>query len=684
MAAVPRRSRRRGRGSRSRRRRAGSWSRRPSRCPDLPVGAEDRGARARSSRRPTGSAATCARHGIAEVLERESDRAHRPAPRRPRRRARRESATRAESALGRGTSPGAGRRSRAASSSARTTASTERTIDDFKRSGLAHLLAVSGQNVVLLALLAAPLLALLGVAAARPAAGDPGADRDLRAGHRRRPLDPAGRGDGRGGRSWPRSPAARARAGTRSLLAAAVDAGAQPAGRRRRRLAAQLRRGGRASCSARRRSRGSLAGASPGRGCGGRSPRARRVTVAATLATAPLMLTDFGTRLARRRCRRTCSRCPRWRRRCGSGCSPPPPASSRGSRSSRSTGSTVCSPPTSRRSPHWLAAPGWAQVDLGARRRPRRSSATYAALGACLAWCSRWTRAAARACGPGAARSAWPALARLCGALAAIAPLGAARRGRRPAGRGRLRRRPRRRPGRRDPAEPRGGDPVLVDAGPPDADVAEELARARRRPARRARSSPTPTADHAGGAAEVLGSLPVDRLVYGAARPRRLLGAPRAPRAPGSRALAEGAELRSGSSAARACSGRRATAAEAGADPNQLALVAPRPLATASRMLLTGDAEAEAVPIDPGAVDVLKVAHHGSEDAGLAGPARPRRPRARRDLGRRRQPLRPPDAGDARRLAQRGVPVAAHRPHGEVEIDVGRGAEANGASPASR
>ena len=34
-------------------------------------------------------------------------------------------------------------------------------------------------------------------------------------------------------------------------------------------------------------------------------------------------------------------------------------------------------------------------------------------------------------------------------------------------------------------------------------------------------------------------------------------------------------------------------------------------------MLLTGDAEAEAVPMDPGPIDVLKVAHHGSEDAGL-------------------------------------------------------------------
>jgi len=35
-------------------------------------------------------------------------------------------------------------------------------------------------------------------------------------------------------------------------------------------------------------------------------------------------------------------------------------------------------------------------------------------------------------------------------------------------------------------------------------------------------------------------------------------------------------------------------------------------------MLLTADAEAEQVPLDPGPVDVLKVAHHGSDDGGLA------------------------------------------------------------------
>jgi len=54
----------------------------------------------------------------------------------------------------------------------------------------------------------------------------------------------------------------------------------------------------------------------------------------------------------------------------------------------------------------------------------------------------------------------------------------------------------------------------------------------------------------------------------------------------------------------------------AGADPNHLALVL---LAHWHRftMLLTADAEAESTPLDPGPLDVLKVAHHGSDDAGL-------------------------------------------------------------------
>jgi competence protein ComEC len=55
---------------------------------------------------------------------------------------------------------------------------------------------------------------------------------------------------------------------------------------------------------------------------------------------------------------------------------------------------------------------------------------------------------------------------------------------------------------------------------------------------------------------------------------------------------------------------------QAGIDPNRLCLVVLAEWRHFS-ILLTGDAEEEAAPVQPGPVDVLKVAHHGSVDAGL-------------------------------------------------------------------
>jgi hypothetical protein len=54
----------------------------------------------------------------------------------------------------------------------------------------------------------------------------------------------------------------------------------------------------------------------------------------------------------------------------------------------------------------------------------------------------------------------------------------------------------------------------------------------------------------------------------------------------------------------------------AGEDPNLQALVILARWRDFT-MLLTADAEAESAPIDPGPLDVLKVAHHGSDDGGL-------------------------------------------------------------------
>ena len=53
--------------------------------------------------------------------------------------------------------------------------------DDFRDAGLAHVLAVSGQNVMLLAALALPLLAAAGLRVVRPARRHDRPDRALRA-----------------------------------------------------------------------------------------------------------------------------------------------------------------------------------------------------------------------------------------------------------------------------------------------------------------------------------------------------------------------------------------------------------------------------------------------------------------------------------------------------------------------
>jgi competence protein ComEC len=121
--------------------------------------------------------------------------------------------------------------------------------------------------------------------------------------------------------------------------------------------------------------------------------------------------------------------------------------------------------------------------------------------------------------------------------------------------------------------------------------------------------------DHAGGLNDLVGRVPFDRLVL--ARP--------APRLE-SMAGAVGAEVDRVSEGDTFALGPAeltalwppagGTIAGADPDPNASSLV----LALEHdgwRALLTGDAEAEATGLDPGPFDLLKVAHHGSADAGL-------------------------------------------------------------------
>jgi competence protein ComEC len=173
--------------------------------------------------------------------------------------------------------------------------------------------------------------------------------------------------------------------------------------------------------------------------------------------------------------------------------------------------------------------------------------------------------------------------------------------------------------------QPARSPAVLVDTGPAGADLLGELGDAA--VGRLAAVVVThDEADHTGGLTDLLGRLPVARLVYARLGTAFRAAASAAGVAP-VRAAA-GDVLRSGALRLEVLwPPRELLAAPLGVtDPNQQALVL---LARWHRftMLLTADAEAEAVPIEPGPLDVLKVAHHGSDDAGLAALLDRSRPR---------------------------------------------------------
>ncbi len=361
----------------------------------------------------------------------------------------------------------------------------ERTTDAFKRSGLAHLLAVSGQNVVLLALLAAAALSLLGV--------------PIRA----RLLTilvligvyvvvtGAGPSIQRAGVMGAAGIAAALADRPRSrwyvvLLAAAVTLGLDP------RAAGDL--GWQLSFAA---VVGILLFAAPlARVFAGASPgRVRRaiaegaaLTVSATVATAPLMSFAFGTvsvvTLPANLLAVIAEAPVMWLGMLAAAVGqlpwlPVEPLTWLAGLLAAYIAQVA----------EWFAAPGWAQLDLGLGGVPALIG-TYAALGACLCP-GDLLDAPAR---PPAARAP---RARLAGARGPRARSPCSRRSapRRPAA-----------PGRRRSGltatvldvgqgdaillRPAGAEPILVDAGPPDADVAGELDDRGIRPARRARGHP--------------------------------------------------------------------------------------------------------------------------------------------------------------------------------------------------
>jgi competence protein ComEC len=255
-----------------------------------------------------------------------------------------------------------------------------------------------------------------------------------------------------------------------------------------------------------------------------------------------------------------------------------------------------------------LASPGWAQVELPLPA-PAAVAASYAALFAAM---SALIATARRRRGVRPARGV--VLAASAAALLALAPSVLARE-------------PPSRP--RDGAlritaldvgqgdaillQPPRGAPILVDGGPPGtatADALRELGVGHLR----AVFVTHDQLDHAGGLPAVLERIPAGELVH--ARPAREAEA--VARGAGERVerAAEGATFDFGALELEAIWPPRDHLARPAPDPNVDALV----LLAAFRgyhVLLPADAEQEATHLDPGPLDVLKVAHHGSADAGL-------------------------------------------------------------------
>jgi competence protein ComEC len=225
--------------------------------------------------------------------------------------------------------------------------------------------------------------------------------------------------------------------------------------------------------------------------------------------------------------------------------------------------------------------------------------------------------------------------------------------------------------------QPAGAEPLLVDAGPVDAAVADRLDDFGVHSLAAAVVTHD-QADHAGGVPELLESVPVRRLVFATAG-RHLIAAARGAGTIPTQ-VAEGGELRAGALRLEALWPPRELLESTPDDPNAASLVL---LARWHRfeMLLSGDAEAEAVPLDPGPLDVLKVSHHGSADAGLAELLHRTAPRLAVISVGEDNPFGHPDRGVLSTLATQRVPVLRTDRAGTIVINVTRRGMRVGAHP---
>jgi competence protein ComEC len=212
---------------------------------------------------------------------------------------------------------------------------------------------------------------------------------------------------------------------------------------------------------------------------------------------------------------------------------------------------------------------------------------------------------------------------------------------------------------------PAGASPILVDAGPPGADVADDLNDLGVNELG-ALVLTHPDLDHVGGVSALVARVAPDRVLFA-----RLDSTSRAA------AAGAGAELKQIEAGTVLRSGHLRLEvlwpppARLGigppAQPNELCLVLVARW-HGFRMLLTGDAEAELAPVDPGDVDVLKVAHHGSDDAGLEALLARSDPELAVISVGADNPYGHPTAATLSTLAQAGVPALRTDQAGTVEL----------------
>ncbi|MCO5316163.1 MAG: ComEC/Rec2 family competence protein [Solirubrobacterales bacterium] len=163
---------------------------------------------------------------------------------------------------------------------------------------------------------------------------------------------------------------------------------------------------------------------------------------------------------------------------------------------------------------------------------------------------------------------------------------------------------------------PAGRPPVLIDGGPPGGDLRGALDSAGANHLG-ATLLTHPDLDHYGGLFDLFPGVETDRLLFDSA-PADLIAAARSAGTVPIR-VGEGVRLSLGSGVGLTLLWPPpAPPSGSDQDPNARSIGALFSWQD-FRMYLPGDGEAEAVPVDPGPIDLLKVAHHGSADSGLPG-----------------------------------------------------------------